>query len=55
MAFESWQAFWQMGKHGLYVWSAYGFVFVGLGGLCLQTFRQKRAIISDIKKASKSQ
>ncbi|NNM52924.1 MAG: heme exporter protein CcmD [Pseudomonadales bacterium] len=24
MAFDSWAAFWAMGHHGPYVWSAYG-------------------------------
>ncbi len=28
MAFESWSAFWLMGKHGLYVWLSYGAFFI---------------------------
>lgn len=30
MAFESWQAAWQMAGHGPYVWSAYGLTAVVL-------------------------
>ena len=42
MAFDSWAAFFQMGRHGLYVWSAYGLsilVIVGVVVMSLWRFR----------------
>ena len=40
--FHSWAAFWQMGKYGAYVWSAYGMGFVLIFIALLDAWRLKR-------------
>ncbi|MBD1389832.1 heme exporter protein CcmD [Neiella sp. HB171785] len=49
MAFDSFAAFLQMGKHGFYVWLSYG---VGLGSLILLWWHccySRRKIVAGIK------
>lgn len=47
MYFESWQAFWTMGGHGPYVWSAYAITFVVLVGLVVAPWLRGRRLRRD--------
>jgi heme exporter protein D len=50
MAFESWSDFWEMGKHGLYVWSTYGISMLLLVGLLVTTRLHRRQLCKQLKK-----
>jgi len=52
MWFDSFAEFIQMGKHGLYVWSAYGFTLVCMFGLVSLSSRQFRRWINAQKHRS---
>ena len=50
MQFESVEAFLQMGKHGAYVWSAYGISFVLMGLNVALAVRAQRQAKEDVKR-----
>ena len=50
MYFEDFSAFIAMGKHGVYVWSAYGASFVLVLGLIVQLRSRRRAVLADIRR-----
>ena len=50
MAFESFSEFIQMGRHGLYVWSAYGFSSLALVGITLHTWRVRSSTARQLLK-----
>ena len=50
MAFESWSDFWEMGKHGLYVWSTYGISMLLLIGLLVTTRLHRKQVRKQLKK-----
>jgi heme exporter protein D len=50
MAFESFSDFIQMGKHGLYVWSTYGFSLVVILAMAWQSLRSNRVIRHQLQK-----
>lgn len=43
MAFESWSEVWQMGGHGLYVWSAYAVTLIAVVALVIVPWRRSTA------------
>lgn len=43
MAFESWSEVWQMGGHGLYVWSAYAVTLIAVIALVTVPWRRSAA------------
>ncbi|OOF71081.1 heme exporter protein CcmD [Rodentibacter caecimuris] len=45
MFFQSWQDFWTMGGHGLYVWSAYGVCFVSILFFTLQSIASRKIVL----------
>lgn len=47
MAFESFADFLAMGKHGLYVWMAYGVTFAIVVWNALQPFLQRRRLLKE--------
>lgn len=49
MAFDSLVSFLDMGRHGMYVWSAYGIGLALLMGLIVQTFKNQCAIKKTLK------
>lgn len=49
MSFESWQAFWMMGKYGVYVWSSYGIFLVLMLGLGVRVFWQRRQLLRQLR------
>ncbi|MBJ7549272.1 heme exporter protein CcmD [Marinomonas ostreistagni] len=50
MAFESLMDFFQMGKHGLYVWSTYAISLVALMGLFITTRYHNQQLRKQLKK-----
>ena len=50
MQFESFEAFLQMGKHGAYVWSAYGISFVLMGLNVALAVRAQRQAKEEVKR-----
>jgi heme exporter protein D len=48
MAFESWQAAWQMAGHGPYVWGAYGLTGVVLIALVWMPIARARTVSRQI-------
>lgn len=55
MSFESWQAFWHMGGHGLYVWLCYGVGFLVILGVGLAPRWQRRRVIRQLRQQMKRQ
>lgn len=56
MAFESWQAFLEMGKHGPFVWSAYGITLLVIAtNLIASRMRKKQLINTIVRKAKREQ
>jgi heme exporter protein D len=53
MAFESLAEFLAMGKHGPYVWSAYGITFVVVMANIIVPVVRKKGLITDIKRKAK--
>ena len=53
MAFDSFQAFVQMGKHGAFVWSAYGITLVVIAGNIIALRQRKKALIDGIQRKIK--
>lgn len=49
MYFDSWQAFWAMGKYGAYVWSSFGVFGLVMLGLALHIFWQRKRLIANIR------
>lgn len=47
MAFDSFSAFLAMGRHGLYVWSAYGVTFLIVGWNVVQPLLQRRRLLRE--------
>jgi heme exporter protein D len=43
MAFESWSEVWQMGGHGVFVWSAYSVTLLAIAALVIVPWRRSRA------------
>ncbi|NVK73713.1 heme exporter protein CcmD [Marinomonas sp. CT5] len=50
MAFDSLSAFLLMGKHGIYVWSAYGVSVLALTWLVWNTLSARRRTINKLRK-----
>ncbi len=48
MQFDSWQAFWDMGGYGLFVWLSYGAFIVSLIGLWAIFKIHRRSIFKQI-------
>ena len=53
MEFNSFQAFMQMGKHGAFVWSAYGITLVVILGNLIAIRRRKKNVIETIQRKIK--
>ncbi|MGB3619962.1 heme exporter protein CcmD [Ketobacter sp. MCCC 1A13808] len=53
MEFDSFQAFMQMGKHGAFVWSAYGITLVVILGNLIAIRRRKKNVIETIQRKIK--
>lgn len=53
MAFESFQAFMQMGKHGAFVWSAYGITLVVIAGNIIALRQRRKTLIAGIQRKIK--
>jgi len=51
--FDSFQAFMQMGKHGAFVWSAYGITLVVILGNLIAIRRRKKNVIETIQRKIK--
>lgn len=49
MAFDSWQAFWQMGGHGPYVWFAYSVTLLVMAGLIVAPIQRHRRLLRTIR------
>ena len=47
MAFESFADFLAMGKHGPYVWAAYGLTFAIVAWNILQPLRQRKKLLAE--------
>jgi heme exporter protein D len=50
VAFDSFSDFLQMGRHGFYVWTAYGISAVSLLAIAWQTWQQKRQVTNQLVK-----
>ena len=50
MYFESFEAFLAMGKHGPYVWTAYGFSLVLLGVELVRAWRRHGQVVQQIRR-----
>ncbi|ETI58206.1 heme exporter protein CcmD [Marinomonas profundimaris] len=50
MAFDTFPAFLIMGKHGVYVWSAYGFSMLAIAVLTWNTFAHHRKVRNTLMK-----
>lgn len=48
-AFQSFSEFLQMGRHGLYVWLAYGFFALSISGLILSLVLEGKALKKELK------
>ena len=53
MEFDSFQAFMQMGKHGAFVWSAYGITLVVILGNLIAIRRRKKNVNETIQRKIK--
>ncbi len=53
MAFDSFQAFLQMGKHGAFVWSAYGITLVVVAGNIIALRQRRKTLIDSIQRKIK--
>lgn len=53
MAFESFADFIAMGKHGPYVWSAYGITLVVVVANIVAPILRRKGVIEDIKRKAK--
>ncbi len=49
MHFDSWQAFWEMGDYGLFVWLAFGVSLLALLVLCIDTLLAKRGLFAKVQ------
>jgi heme exporter protein D len=49
MHFDSWQAFWDMGGYGLYVWLAFGMSLLALLVLCIDSFLAKHSLLAKVQ------
>lgn len=47
MAFESWGDFLAMGRHGLYVWTAYGVALTIVFWNVIQPWRRRRQLLRE--------
>lgn len=50
MAFESLRDFFEMGRHGVYVWSVYGFSTVSLTLITWSTLSKRRHVEKTLRK-----
>ncbi len=48
MYFHNLTEFILMGKHGIYVWSSWGIVFVVIIGLIIHSYQQRQALIKEL-------
>jgi len=53
VAFDSFQAFLQMGKHGAFVWSAYGITLVVVAGNIIALRQRRKTLIDSIQRKIK--
>ena len=53
MAFHSFSDFLAMGRHGAFVWSAYGISLIVIVANIIAPIQRKRALINDIKRKIK--
>lgn len=49
-AFSSWQAFFNMGGYGFYVWLAVAVTVIALSGLIIQTVAQRKNLLTEIQR-----
>jgi heme exporter protein D len=49
MQFDSLQALWQMGGHGLFVWSAYAIALVTLLALVVVPVQRSRRVLNELR------
>ncbi len=50
MAFDSFHAFLAMGKHGFYVWLAYGVTALVLAAIAWQAWRSESRILNNLRR-----
>ncbi|MCV2401362.1 heme exporter protein CcmD [Marinomonas sp. C2222] len=50
MAFETFSEFLVMGKHGVYVWTAYGISFTLISSLAIHTLKQNTQIRAKLRR-----
>lgn len=50
MFFESWHDFFHMGGYGFYVWLSYGISFVAIIILVIQSYRDKRVVLREVRR-----
>ncbi|TNC82424.1 MAG: heme exporter protein CcmD [Oleiphilus sp.] len=55
MSFESWQDFWHMGGHGLYVWLCYGVGLLVILGIALAPVWQRKRLVRKLYQQYKRQ
>lgn len=53
MAFDNFADFLAMGRHGAFVWSAYGISLIIIAANIIAPIQRKRALINDIKRKIK--
>lgn len=50
MFFETWQDFLDMGGYGFYVWLSYGISFAAILLLVIQSYRDKKTILAEVRR-----
>lgn len=55
MYFESWSAFFEMGQHGPYVWSAYGVSMTLIVAELIRAWRQQARVKQAIRRQQRRQ
>ena len=53
MAFDSFQAFLQMGKHGAFVWSAYGITLLVIAGNIIALRQRRKNLLESLQRKVK--
>ena len=51
MQFESWNAFWEMGGYGFYVWLAFAVTVVAMLGIVAESIFARRTLATEVQKA----
>jgi len=55
MSFDSWQAFWDMGGYGLFVWPSYALTFITLLALVAHAVRRHGRLQQELQRLERLQ